>query len=157
MKNVIQRNLDLKQIYQFVSAFYSPILEGGGHTCDNCGKPISNIAKLLNETGTMFFVGMDCAETLTMKETWGFQYQAKPAFQKAKSIRQKFLNGKKKYGETFAGYLYACKDGQMMLNYYCVRNSMNLPMGWETFDSDTWTNFIFPAVKEFLTDTPEGW
>lgn len=63
MKNIIQRALPLNVNYSVVDKKYIPLLEGGGCTCDNCGKLIANIATVANPDGKRFNIGFDCLET----------------------------------------------------------------------------------------------
>lgn len=89
MKTIIQRNLPITQAYKMISSRYESILDGFGVCCDNCGRPISNIATVEGQTdGRQYQIGMDCAETLTgIKGDWDFQYLHKANFSRAKSIR----------------------------------------------------------------------
>lgn len=66
MKNIIQRNLPLDQKYVIVSMHYSKIIDGGGTICENCGRPIANIAKVKNASGNSYYIGFDCMETFLL-------------------------------------------------------------------------------------------
>ena len=65
MKQIIQRHLPLDVTYEVIDKKYIPILEGGGCTCDNCGKLIANIATVRSTNGT-YNIGLDCLETFLL-------------------------------------------------------------------------------------------
>lgn len=49
-------------------------MEGNATVCDNCGAIISNIAHIKTPENKHFYVGMDCAETLTsLKDNEDFE------------------------------------------------------------------------------------
>lgn len=63
--------------YKITSVDYCEDL---GICCENCGRPIKNIATVENNIGVCFNVGLDCAETLESQEIsnyWEFQQQKK--------------------------------------------------------------------------------
>lgn len=60
---IIKRNLALDVQYTVIDKQYIPVLDGGGCTCDNCGKLIANIATVKSDKGT-YRIGFDCLETL---------------------------------------------------------------------------------------------
>lgn len=62
-KNIIQRNLPLNVKYHLIDKKYISLLDGGC-TCDNCGKPIANIATIKNDNNQTFYIGFDCLETI---------------------------------------------------------------------------------------------
>lgn len=65
MKNIIERNLALDRMYVIIDKKYIP-LEHSTAFCNNCGKPIANIATVKDDQGNVFNVGFDCMETLLM-------------------------------------------------------------------------------------------
>ncbi len=66
-KQVNRYNLSLDHRYRIISFDYcGSILDGGGTTCDNCGRIIVNIATVETEQGKKYTVGLDCAETLSL-------------------------------------------------------------------------------------------
>lgn len=65
MKNIIERNLPLDRMYVIIDKKYIP-LEHSSAICDNCGRPIANIATVKDSTGKIYNVGFDCMETLLM-------------------------------------------------------------------------------------------
>ena len=61
MKKIIERNLPLNHSYTFKSVNRSE----DGYICANCGKPIVNIATVLdNTTKQTHLIGLDCCDTL---------------------------------------------------------------------------------------------
>jgi hypothetical protein len=80
MKAIIERRLPLNVRYTVTDKKYIPVLEGGGCTCDNCGKLIANIATIKSVNGT-YSIGFDCLETFLLNNSLldGFdveQYEA---------------------------------------------------------------------------------
>lgn len=72
-KTVRQYNLPHSSKYLLLDISRGSI-EDNATSCDNCGAIISNIAHIKNEDGKHFYVGMDCAETLTsLKDSEDFQ------------------------------------------------------------------------------------
>lgn len=89
-KNVVRRNLPINDSYVLVDSFYS---EGeNGSCCDNCNKYITNIAVIENSNKKQFWVGLDCAETLT--NLCGLN-SALIQFTEAKGIRAKVNKARK--------------------------------------------------------------
>ena len=141
MKAIIQRNLDLSKVYELAGVSYQSIEDGGGHSCDNCGKIITNIAQLKCE-GKSYYVGLDCMDTLLEQSqnvlSWDDQFKYnwvyKAAIQKAKSLRAKILKGVKKYPSYTVKQVEGVgKDGK---EWYGFRfNNGNEPLGWDyTYD-----------------------
>ena len=91
-KNIIQRNLPINQQYTLLETFYSSI-EDSGTCCENCGRPISNIAKVIgNDDKLIRLIGMDCAETLTsIKDSLAFEKYAFKAGKTARAAIMKML------------------------------------------------------------------
>lgn len=56
--------LPVDRSYTYVSRFYIPLMESTGTCCENCGRPIANIATIREANGTLHYVGMDCLETI---------------------------------------------------------------------------------------------
>jgi hypothetical protein len=117
MKTIIQRNLDLSKVYTLEGISYVSLVDGGGTCCDNCGKPISNIAELKSEE-KHYYVGLDCMDTILEQSqnvmSWDDQYKYnwiyKAAIQKAKSTRAKILKLKKQYGDNLIVTMVEFKD-----------------------------------------------
>ena len=68
MKNIIKRSLPLDVKYSVIDKKYIPVLDGGGCSCDNCGKLIANIATITNGKEA-FNIGFDCLETVLMNNS----------------------------------------------------------------------------------------
>ena len=59
-KKAIRRNLPFDK-YKIVESFYSPDY----CTCDNCNKVLKNVAVVQNSKSETFYIGLDCAKTLS--------------------------------------------------------------------------------------------
>lgn len=96
VKKVIRRNLPINKEYKLIDSFYTGGILENPMSCDNCNKPIANVAVLEDEDGKKFHVGMDCAETLaSIKHSMQFN-QASHDFSEATAIRAKVRNARKK-------------------------------------------------------------
>ena len=99
-KNIIQRNLDLSKSYFFVSAKYISLIDGGGCTCDNCNKLISNIVTIKDNDNKIYNVGSDCADTLqSLKEDVNY-FINRDSFAEGKTTRAKIQRYIKKQDGT---------------------------------------------------------
>lgn len=83
-KKVVKRSLPIKK-YKIIDTWSTLDPET---VCDNCGKAISNIAKIKSEDGKTYLVGMDCAATLSGITSFDIEYWNN-AFKQAKAIRAK--------------------------------------------------------------------
>lgn len=64
-KQLIERNLKFDQKYIYLSIVRGSIESGQVTCCDNCGKLITNMVKVVNQvTKKQSTIGTDCAETL---------------------------------------------------------------------------------------------
>lgn len=115
-KQIIQRALPLNVKYFLVGTTYQSIEDGGGCSCDNCGKLITNVATIRNESGNSYAIGLDCLDTilentklLDNESYFKYQYSDKPAIAKAKSLRAKILKNLKK-DASFKAKLYDPAD-----------------------------------------------
>ena len=142
MKAVIQRNLDLSKVYQLEGISYVPLIDGGGTCCDNCNKPISNIAHLKCESKN-YYVGLDCMDTILEQSenvlSWDDQYKynwiIKAAVQKAKSTRAKILKLQKKHS-SLSVQLVEFEDN-FGFRYEYQRGQYSEPLGWDfTYDNE---------------------
>lgn len=82
-KKIIQRNLPLNVKYTLIDKKYISILDGGC-VCENCFKPISNIATVKSEIG-MYNVGFDCMETFLLNNNLleGFDIENYTAYKRS--------------------------------------------------------------------------
>lgn len=110
-KKVIQRALPLDVKYSIVSVSYLSLEDGGGCSCDNCGKLITNMASVKSDKGS-YTIGLDCLDTILVNNSlldnesyMQYLYSDKPAISKAKSLRSKILK-KQKEDITFTATLY---------------------------------------------------
>lgn len=140
MKKIIERGLDLKVKYSLVGVSYIPVMDSGT-CCDNCGKPISNIAEVKSEKGN-YHIGLDCLETVLINSEMldsesylQYMYSDKPAISRAKSLRAKILKGKKENPDYTAklaklenkfGFEFYIKDGSSINGV-----KYDKPMGWD--------------------------
>lgn len=95
-KKFIKHNLPVDN-YEIIDTF--SLSEGDYIVCDNCGKVIRNIAVVQDSKGRRYNVGLDCAETLSGIDEYDITFWS-DNFNRAKSIRAKIRNAKKKYGIT---------------------------------------------------------
>lgn len=66
-KKIIERNLSLNQKYTLIRKTYIPIIDSCGTYCQNCFKPLANIATVKGETDNKTYtVGFDCLETFLL-------------------------------------------------------------------------------------------
>lgn len=82
-KKAIRRNLPFDK-YRIVESFYSPDY----CTCDNCNKVLKNVAVIQNSKGAKFYVGLDCAQTLSGITKFDIDSHEN-SFECAKRIRSK--------------------------------------------------------------------
>jgi hypothetical protein len=127
-KKVIQRNLPLDQKYLLIGVSYLSVENGGGHSCDNCGKLITNIANIQNDHKKNYYIGLDCLDSilennnLLEHESYArYIFSDKPAIAKAKSLRAKILNATKK-DSTFKATMYAPEGKDYFgFSYTCLK------------------------------------
>jgi len=65
-KSIIQRALPLNVKYALNGVSYLSIEDGGGCSCDNCGKLITNVANVSSVNGN-YSIGLDCLDTILLK------------------------------------------------------------------------------------------
>lgn len=138
MKRIIQRNLDLSKKYTLVGVTHTPVIDGCGSACENCGRAIANIATIKDQSGSTYLVGLDCLDSILettriFTEDSAFQYRfLEAALSKAKSLRAKILKNRKKYGNDFRFKIY---ESNVCFGFdFYVKNS---PAGFDyTFNPD---------------------
>ena len=65
-KKLIERNLKFDQKYIYLEIIRGSVLDGQFTYCENCGKLITNMVKVVNQaTKRIYYIGTDCAETLS--------------------------------------------------------------------------------------------
>lgn len=162
-KVIIQRSLPLTQTYNLIETFYSSAMDGGGHLCENCGRLISNIAKVQGETDkNIYYIGMDCAETLTgLKESFTFEFQAKAAFQAGKSARQAIMKMQKKAKENNVPLTITAETFDHEKNYYKeigagIWRTKTEPFNpyynnFKQYPKIQWESHVLPMIKDLLS------
>jgi hypothetical protein len=63
MKTIIKRNLPINEKYDFLGI--TDMGEGNFNTCNNCGKLIRYVAELRSSNNKKYYVGTECAKTLS--------------------------------------------------------------------------------------------
>lgn len=140
-KRIIQRALPLDVKYSIIGVSYLSLEDGGGCSCDNCGKLITNMASVKSDKGS-YTIGLDCLDTvllnnnlLNSEDYLQYLYSDKPAISKAKSLRSKILK-KSKSDPNFKATFKELKDG-FGFYFETTINGRFDPQGWDyTFNSD---------------------
>lgn len=66
VKKLIERNLKFTDKYIYLSTKRGNLIDGDCTFCDNCGKLIVNVVNVVrNSDKKYFYIGTDCAETLS--------------------------------------------------------------------------------------------
>ena len=132
VKKVIRRNLPINKEYKLIDSFYTGGLTENPMTCENCGRPIANVAVLQDEDNKTYDVGMDCAETLSsIKNSSEFMVVGNN-FKEATAIRNKIKKSIKDGGSIEAENVYwgavyvnAKKDGRFLSNIGIPKSFFN--------------------------------
>jgi hypothetical protein len=154
---MIQRNLPLDKTYSIVSSRHAGMEEG--ICCDNCNKPISNIAHIKDSDDNHYNVGLDCAETLSgIKDDFQFNFVHKSAFDVARALRKKLLGQIKKYHVdglskiSITARQFETNKG----NEYIVETYCHYPTGRRDYlsysfhDVENYNNYVFPMIKDLI-------
>ena len=65
-KKLMERNLKFTDRYIYLSTKRGNLIDGDCTFCDNCGKLIANVVNVVrNSDKKHFYIGTDCAETLS--------------------------------------------------------------------------------------------
>ncbi|PXV66839.1 hypothetical protein CLV62_104100 [Dysgonomonas alginatilytica] len=84
--------MSLEQTYTLMDKFYIPILESLGHCCQNCFKPLANIAIVKGEKDNKTYsIGFDCLETFLLNNAL-LEGKSIAEFEKAKKSLPKVKN-----------------------------------------------------------------
>ena len=94
-KNKVRRNLPFDK-YSIIDSFYNDDC----CNCENCNKALKNVAVIQNSKGSKFYVGLDCAQTLSGITDFDI-YLHENNFECAKRIRSK-VNKALKLGGTLS-------------------------------------------------------
>ena len=160
-KKIIQRHLPVTQTYEILGSWHTDEM---GTCCDNCGRPISNIAQIEGgNDGRTYHVGMDCAGTLSgIQDSFDFEYVHKANFNTAKRVRAKIRksikNIEEKEGQGFDYRVYPCllDRGATMVSFDVPGEYIHLYRWWETFEADVYDRYVYPMVKGLYNAT-EGY
>jgi len=153
-KNIIQRNLPLNVKYEVIGVSYISILDGG-HCCDNCGKPISNIAEVKSINGT-YFIGLDCMDTFIInnglldgESYFKYMQSDKPAISKAKQLRAKIMKQAKE-NSTFKAELVQFDNGRYGFNFsrFNEHRGFDEPMGWDYLFNPEYKQLTINYIKD---------
>lgn len=128
MKQLIERRLPLNVKYIVTDKKYIPVLDGGGCTCDNCGKLIANIATVKSTNGS-FNIGFDCLETFLLNNSLldGFNLEE---YEKVKSMIPKVIRFSKTIKEvigkhqSITGLLFEAPMFGDYFTFYYLQNGM---------------------------------
>lgn len=128
MKQLIKRRLPLDVKYIVTDKRYIPVLDGGGCTCDNCGKLIANIATVKSINGN-FNIGFDCLETFLLNNSLldGFNLEE---YEKVKSMIPKVIRFSKNIKEVIGkcqsvtGLLFETPMFGDFFTFYYLHNGM---------------------------------
>lgn len=101
-------NLPINENYKLIDSFYTGGLDNAT-ICDNCDRPIANVATIKNSKEEVFNVGLDCAETLTHLDGL---YSAKMDFEELKSIQAK-IRKQEKDGKNLEYEIY--NNGDLLI------------------------------------------
>lgn len=101
-------NLPINENYKLIGSFYTGGLDNAT-ICDNCDRPIANVATIKNSKEEVFNVGLDCAETLTHLDGL---YSAKMDFEELKSIQAK-IRKQEKDGKNLEYEIY--NNGDLLI------------------------------------------
>jgi hypothetical protein len=129
-----------------VDSFYRKLEEG--NTCQNCSRNISHIAKIRNEKNPseIYFVGMDCAETLTSHNPLQVDFH-KHMFSEAEAMRKRILKTRKQFPEILITYT-VIPDGpfsEIMIEFHGGRYGIKY---WKSFSSENYQKYILPMISD---------
>lgn len=161
MKKVIQRNLSILQEYEIVDSWHT---DEPGNCCNNCGKPISNIAQIKGlKDNSFYYVGMDCAGTLSgIKDSFDYEYVHKTNFRLASQIRSKAKkhfkrcldwNKEQNKNEVSELNISIYETEKKVVIRYDSTNISRLSGGWNTYDLEVYKKYIEKSIKDLITKT----
>lgn len=110
-KKVIRRNL-LIENYTIVDTF--SLGEGDYVACDNCGRPIKNVAVIKSDTNQQYNVGLDCAQTLSGISEWDID-RHNDKFSEAKRILAKVRKHTKLVSHLYVSNSWYSKDVEVVV------------------------------------------
>lgn len=150
-----QYNLPITQTYKLIESFHAG--EGNGQICDNCGAYIVNIA-MVESNEKKYFIGMDCAETLTgIKNDFNFEYVHKANFNKARQTRAKLQKLFKRLNEAISKgiidkYNIERIGGSNERGIDITTSPFNVNFrAWIIQPVETWNKYTFPMIKSLIS------
>jgi hypothetical protein len=150
--------------YELIESYYTgSLIDGGGTSCQNCGKVITSVAVVRDSAGVKHTIGMDCAATLAgLPGSLPFE-AAQEAVSYAKKLRAALKRFFAEFGDeaqvaSYTPRAVAKLEGTQIIvvtseqcQYFAdkrrARNRYNLPAKY-------WESHILPMCREFIT-TPE--
>lgn len=157
-KKITVRHLRIDVTYELIETYYA----GGdsGTCCDNCGKLITNIAKIKSSDGKINHIGLDCAETLTgIKNDFDFEYVHKARFATARqaraTIRKEIAKGATEItAKTFTdtnNYFKQIGAGVWHTRKPYAPGENAVHPNWKQYEPTTWNNYVLPMISDLLS------
>ena len=110
-------NLPLNVSYKIIETFTTEDFV----TCENCGKPLKNVAVVESSSNHKYYIGLDCAHTLQGITQDTIDYW-NDEFNQAKQIRAKINRNRKKYDETEI-HAFNTYDEMDKITIYCYSSN----------------------------------
>lgn len=142
-KKVIKRELPIQK-YRIVDCY---TLDEDKTPCENCGRPLTNVAIIEGEDGKQYSVGLDCAATLTGINQDDIDYWTN-SFTQAKSFRARLKRWCKEIGSS--NYYFVVKylpSGITSIIAY----SDDKPNAYVRFD----VNDHIKSIEDFIKFCPD--
>ena len=160
-KKIAQFALPHTTAYTLVDSYHTgSLLDGGGTSCQNCGKTITNVGVVQNEAGEKFSVGMDCASTLSGISDYAV-YEHSHGFALVKNLSAGIRKDEKKYGADYYLEVSELLDGDFRIEARRKRELLGKPSSEMVFrryfKADEFTKFIqpgCPAIKGLPVTPP---
>ncbi len=144
-KKIVQRNLPLNETYTLIDSHYAGA--ENYEVCDNCNKPITNIAHIKNSKNKDFHVGLDCASTLTgIGDNPYLLREHEDFFKQSASLRAKIL---KKLKEGFNIDVDKIDD-EVLYPYYRVEYHNKRGRSWEHIRGIEAEKYFIPMLKDLI-------
>lgn len=147
-----QMNLRRDTNYELVEAWYASLIDTAGNTCENCGRIISNCAKIKNTEGRSFVVGMDCAKTLCSES---FKMSITESdFAEARNARNRLMKVKK-LGGTATAKTFTEPKGfykEVGAGIWKVESGSATIYGTmsKQYPANTWQSFVLPMIRDLV-------
>ncbi len=147
VKQIVQRNLPLNRSYELIDSHYGG--EGEYTICQNCNKPISNVATVKDDKGKYFDVGLDCASTLTgLKDNPFLLDQHEYYFTRANSLKAKIRKRLKEgFYVSVTHFISHEGESKYMVDFVSKRGR---GYGWDSLDADLFEKYLLPMVSGMI-------